>query len=230
MTPSLAWRTTALAGLAVIACLVVFRLIPNLASCGPDQGLGPVMAFELAARPADFAALFGADPCRGPLIAAMRRMLWIDALAFIPAYSALLVFPLVALRGNGPKLAAAAIAAIIAAALFDEFEGVQSFAILANLSANAPADPASIALLIPAVRAKFALLALATMAIGWLLAREGGWARLSGLVVTAGAALMIAGLAGNAWAGLLTLGGLVAWTWLFVLAFWRAWRIRRITV
>lgn len=222
-----AWIGCAVAGLAAIACAVAFQTIPNLASCGPDHGLGPVMGFELARTPGDFAALFGGEPCRSALIEAMRTMLWIDALAFIPAYTALLVFALIALRGNGPKLAAAGIAAALAGALFDEFEGVVSFAILADLSGALPADPAQIAWLAPAVRGKFALLALATMAIGWLLSREGGWWRLSGIVVTTGAALMLVGLASIDLGGLLGLGGLIAWTWLLGVAVWRALRSGR---
>lgn len=226
MTANRAWIGCAIAGLATILVAIALAFIPNLVSCGPDHGLGPVMAFELARTPTDFALLFGEEPCRGALVEAMLTMLWIDALAFIPAYTALLVFALIALRGNGPKLAAAGIVAAVAGALFDEFEGVVSFAILGDLSGALPADPAQIAWLIPAVRGKFALLALATMAIGWLLSRDGGRHRLSGLVVTAGSAIMLIGLASVELGGLLTLGGLIAWASLFAVAVWRVVRER----
>lgn len=224
MTHKRAWLACMIAGIAVIAIAIGFRMIPNLASCGPDGGLGPVMGFELATTPEAFGLLFGEEPCTSRMIAAMRSMLWLDALAFIPAYTALLVFALVALRGNGSKIAAAGIVAAVAGAVFDEIEGIHSFAILASLSAGGDADPDNIAWLAATVRGKFALLALASAAIGWLLSREGGWNRPSGLAITAGSAIMLIGLARVELGGLLTLGGLIAWMWLFGVAVWCALR------
>lgn len=99
------------------------------------------------------------------MVAAQTKALWLDGLAFIPSYTAFLVLAAIAVRGSAPRLARAAIAIVIAAGLLDEIEGGLLYAILRDL----PGSPTLIALLYGEVRAKFALLALGALLIGWLL-------------------------------------------------------------
>jgi hypothetical protein len=83
-----------LAGLVAFACSFAFGKIPGLVACGTFAGsgqLGPILAFELARTPGDVAALFGSGACRASLIDAQNTGLWLDALGFIPSYTAFLV-------------------------------------------------------------------------------------------------------------------------------------------
>jgi len=80
-----------------------------------------------------------------------------------------------ALRHPAPRLAGAAILIILGAGLLDEVEGGLLYAILRDL----PGNPALIALLYGEVRAKFALLALGALLVGWLMVRD----RRPGMVV-----------------------------------------------
>ncbi|MBC2776081.1 hypothetical protein [Parasphingopyxis marina] len=209
------WWRCAGAGLVTTIISFYFGMIPNIESCAETGGnLGSIIAFEIVRTPADVATLFGEEPCRSQFLAAMRHATWVDALAFIPAYAAFLICGLIALRSRGPKIAAAGVAAVLLAALFDEIEGMQLFAIMADL----PGGQSTIDLLIPMVRGKFALLSLAALAIGWLIARIGGFWPMAGLIVTAGGAIMLFGATEDARSALLGLGGLISWTVLLAMA------------
>lgn len=223
MTGARLWIACALIGVVTIAISIGFGMIPNIAGCGDVGRAGSIIAFELVRTPADVAALFGQPPCTGPFVEAMRLATWIDALAFIPAYSAFLITGLLALRPNGRIVSLAGIAAILLAALFDEIEGVQLFRIMADLPGRQPV----IDLLIPLVRGKFALLGLGALAIGWLLAKPGGVGRITGLLVTIGGALTMVGLYGDDNARFLTLGSAISWLTLLGVAGVRSFRENR---
>lgn len=217
------WWRCAGAGLVMLIISFYFGTIPNIEACAETQGgVGSIIAFEIVRTPADVATLFGEEPCRGRFLAAMRHATWVDALAFIPVYTAFLVLALIALRSRGPKIAAAGAAAVLLGALFDQVEGIQLFAIMADL----PGEQANIDILIPMVRGKFAFLSLAALAIGWLTARIGGFWRVAGLVITAGAAIMLVGAADDRWAELLGIGGLIAWSTVLVVAIARIVALR----
>lgn len=162
MSGAAAWRWCLAAGLAALACAWGFGRIPGLVACGPGAGANPILAFEFARTPADVARLFGAEPCRSTLAAAQRTGLWLDALGFIPAYTAFLCL---AAWAAGRQLAWPVIAALLVAALSDEIEGALLFAVLHGL----PGDEATLDALAWAVGLKFLLLGLATLAIAALL-------------------------------------------------------------
>lgn len=224
MSRTAAWWATCLgAGIATLIVAIGFGFIPDIGGCGPVGDAGAIIAFEIVRTPADVAALFGAEPCRTPFVEAMRLSLWIDALVFIPAYTLFLCAGLMALRQHGPKLALGGVICALLAAVFDELEGVQLFTILANL----PGEQATIDWLIPYVRGKFALLALVALFLGWLMARRGGWMRWTGLLVTIGGAVTMFGLSDDSRAGLLGLGGALAWIPLLIAAAIIVWRGRR---
>jgi hypothetical protein len=172
------------------------------------------MAFELARSPAEVAAIFGTGACRATLMAAQVKGLWLDGLAFIPSYTAFLVLAAIALRAPAPRLALAAIVMVLGAGLLDEVEGGLLYGILRDL----PGSPTLIALLYGEVRAKFTLLALGALLIGWLFVVN----RRPGMVV---AVPMIGGsmfsgvlIASNMHAAALMQGYRWSWTALLIAA------------
>jgi preprotein translocase subunit SecG len=211
------WWRCAGAGLIVILTSLYFGQIPNIESCAPDSAagnLGSIIAFELVRSPADVAALFGTPPCTDPFLAAMRHATWVDALLFIPAYSAFLICALIALRGYGGSLAGVGIAAAAAAALFDQVEGFWLFMIMDGL----PGSQGEINWLIPAVRAKFVLLGVAAICIGVLLTRHKGMGFVFGAIIALGGAATTSLIADDGFAALTVQGSAVAWVALFVVA------------
>lgn len=183
------WRWAALAALGVIACAVGFAIIPGIGSCGTAND--PILAFEFVRSPEEVAALFP-ESCRDVAVAAQRNGLLFDALVFIPVYCAFLILSLIALRreGRAPRIAGAGIAAVLTAAALDQFEGLQLWRILAEM----PGTREMVALLMPAVRGKFALLSLAVLAIGWMHLGAPGWRRFAGGAIMLGASWSLFGL------------------------------------
>lgn len=209
------WWRAAGAGLIVLLMSFGFGLIPDIEACTDTGDVGSIIAFELVRTPGEVAALFGEEPCRGLFTAAMRQATWIDALGFIPAYSAFLICALVALRGYGRRIALAGVAAVLIAAISDEIEGALLFAIMDSL----PGTQGQIDGLIVAVRAKFALLGLASIAIGWLLiARRSGFSWLAGAIIGLGGIVSLALLLGDRFAPTMLLGATLSWATLFLTA------------
>lgn len=162
MSPAAAWRWCLAAGVVAFACAWGFGRIPGLVACGQTGGLGPVIAFELAGSPAAAAAIFGAAPCRSALISAQRVGLLLDAVGFIPAYTAFLCLAAWAARR---EFARPVVAGLLIAGLLDEVEGGLLFLILRDFPGGQPV----FGVLFWIVRAKFLLLGLGTLAIAILL-------------------------------------------------------------
>ena len=185
MRPAAAWRLCVVAGLATLLASTAFGWIAGLKACGPTGGAGPIIAFELAPTPDAIAALFGGEPCTSRFVAAQRAGLWLDMLGFIPAYTAFLALAGWALRGNGRRLALAAVAAALVAGLCDQIEGFTMFAIMDPL-------PGAAWLFTPlfwAVRIKFALLSLTEGLLGLLLLKGRVLSKMAGAGMIAGAFL-----------------------------------------
>lgn len=182
------WRWAALAAVGVILCAIAFGSIPDLGIC--ETSPEPILAFEFVRSPVEVEALFPFT-CRVAAVEAQRVGLLLDFLGFIPIYSAFLILSLLGLRREGAHpLIPIAIAAVIVAALLDEMEGFQLWSILAAM----PGTDSDIALLMPAVRGKFALLALVVGAIGWLNLRARDWRMVTGVIMIAGSTWGILGL------------------------------------
>jgi hypothetical protein len=189
--PRTAWRLSVLAGLIAFACSFAFGKIPGLVACGTFAGsgqLGPILAFELARTPGDVAALFGSGACRATLVGAQNIGLWLDALGFIPSYTAFLVLAAIAAsRGWAQR---AIVAMLLIAGLSDEIEGVFMWRIMGDL----PGTPAQLHGLWWAVHVKFALLAISTTLIGLELIRAFKlWPMLFGLIIAVGGAAAVYG-------------------------------------
>ena len=176
--PRTAWRGCAATGIVAFICSSSFGRIPGMVACGPDGGLGPIIAFEFARTPADVAALFGSGPCTATLVAAQKTGLLLDALGFIPFYTAFLILGAIAANVRN-RICMATIAAVIVAGVSDQIEGGLLYAILRDL----PGTPTLIGLLWWAVHVKFFLLALATMWIGFLVAGKSWPRRLLAVVI-----------------------------------------------
>lgn len=191
MRPRTAWRLCVLAGLVAFACSFAFGKIPGLVACGTFAGsgqLGPILAFELARTPGDVAALFGSGACRASLIDAQNTGLWLDALGFIPSYTAFLV--LAAIAASRGRVQRAIIAMLLIAALSDEIEGLVMWRIMGDL----PGAPAQLQGLWWAVHIKFGMLAIGTTLIGLELIRAFKlWPMLFGLVIAVGGAAAVDG-------------------------------------
>lgn len=190
MSPAAAWRWCLAAGVATFIASSGFGWIGPPQLCGPGYGpFSAVLSFEFVHSPAEVARLFGGGPCRTAMLAAMRRAQWWDALAFIPAYTAFLIFGTIA-AGRG-AWRWATVAMLVAAGLLDQVEGALMFAVMRAL----PGTQATIDWLIPVVHAKFALLALGTVAIGWMLgARQRPLAMIAGLAIVGGGLVSLYGL------------------------------------
>ena len=119
-----------------------------------------------------------------------------------------------AVRGSAPRLARAAIAIVVVAGLFDEIEGGLLYAILRDL----PGSPTLIALLYGEVRAKFALLALGALLIGWLMARERRPGMVVAIPVIGGSLFSAALIVANMHAPALMQGYRWSWTALLIAA------------
>jgi len=189
--PRTAWRLSVLAGLIAFACSFAFGKIPGLIACGTFVGsgqLGPILAFELARTPGDVAALFGGGACRSTFVSAQNTGLWLDALGFIPSYTAFLVLAAIAAsRGWAQR---AIVAMLLIAGLSDEIEGLFMWRIMSDL----PGTPAQLHGLWWAVHVKFGLLAIGTTLIGLELIRAlKQWPMLFGLVIAVGGAAAVYG-------------------------------------
>ncbi|MDH7973602.1 hypothetical protein QH494_15530 [Sphingomonas sp. AR_OL41] len=217
------WRWAALAALGVIGCTIGFAQIPGIAACGRGDA---IMAFEFVTSPGDVARLFPAS-CRAVHVAAQYRGLALDSFGFIPIYSSFLILCLLALhndgRAAGRGVVRAAIGMTLLAAACDQFEGVQLYRLLGHL----PGDQHIIKLLMPAVRIKFALLALVVIAIGGQLFRRGGWHVPVAVLLIAGSAVSLAGLFGNR--ALVMQGSSLAWLVLITVVLIKAVRTERAT-
>lgn len=198
MEERILWRWAA--ALGVIALLISrgFDLFHGLASCVPSKN--SILFFEYARVPADAARIIANDTCS----AAQMSALWYDGLAFIPAYGAFLV--LTALAAGG-KLKWPTVAAVLVACVCDEVEGLTLAGILNHL----PGEPSHYAILIPAVRAKFLLLGLASLLIGGTLVRRRNWLIAPGAVVIAASALALVSVLDDQRMQIMMLGFAVAW-------------------
>jgi hypothetical protein len=206
------WRGAALAGVPFLAIALSFGRIEGISACNASGDA--ILAFEMVRTPAEVAAQF-APACRDQAVAAQTKGLWLDILGFVPVYCALLILTLAALARENPamrRMARAGIIAVVLAGLSDQWENSRLLTILATL----PGDQATIDQLIPAVRAKFALLGLVEVTIGLLQFGQSAWRKAGGAIIAAGGLLSLVGLFANH--QLMMLGGAIAFVGIVVLA------------
>ncbi len=219
MTAGHAWRWCAAAGVAAFLCSWGFGQIPGMVACGPTNWLGPILAFEFVRSTADVAALFGDEPCRSALMAAQKHGLLLDALGFIPAYTAFLTLAVIA-TARGHPIRNLVIATLAIAGLCDQVEGV----LLSRILSNLPGDSSLIDALWWPVHVKFALLAAGTAGIAiLLLARLRLPDAIAALGITIGACTAAAGLVDGP-SPVMMRGFTIAWVTILLCALVGSWR------
>jgi hypothetical protein len=173
------------AGLATLAASMGF---PPVDACGPTNGTGPIIAFELVRSPAQLAELFGPASCSSKFQLAQMLASWWDALAFIPAYAAFLALGAWALRGDTRRLWRIAAAVLVVAALLDEIEGL----ILLRLAAHWQDPPDLFGALFFTVRPKFALLSLGSLLLAALAWRGPFFGKVAAVLMATGGLVSLA--------------------------------------
>jgi len=199
------------AGLATLAASTGF---PPVDACGPTQGAGPIIALELVRTPAQLAELFGPPACSAAFQAAQLRASWWDALAFIPAYAAFLILGALALRNDARRLSTIAVAALLAAALLDQIEGLVLFQLIPNWQSS----PDLFGALFFSVRPKFALLGIGSMLLAALAWRGPLLGKIAALPMAAGGIASLWFLFTNPHDPAMMLGHRYAWMALLALA------------
>ena len=207
------WRWCALFSVVMVAIALSFGRIGGIDACGGGPLGEPIISFEFVQTPSDVEALFQ-PACRATIVRAQHTGLLLDIFGFVPAYVAMLLTALLALSrkvGVKPLLYAGA-AFTIVAAICDQVENVQLLRILDAL----PGTPDIISILMPAVRIKFGVLAVAVLCVGALLIRAPGVLRWFALPIHLGGVVSIYALAMNP--KLLGLGGLLSFASIAIVA------------
>lgn len=214
-----AWRWCAVFAFVMLGISMSFGQIQNIDACGPGPAGEPILSLEFVTSPDQVASLF-LDHCKSTLAYAHNKGLWIDILGFVPAYLLTLITAFVALAkdadNQGRWIALFGFIAAIIAAICDQVENVQLLRIVDAL----PGTQDMINILMPAVRAKFALLGVAVSCIGTLIYLGSGWLRYAGLLMLAGGLVSILGLFLDP--ALVMGGGVVAWPLILVTAVTRS--------
>ncbi|MCU0728511.1 MAG: hypothetical protein MUF41_00150 [Sphingopyxis sp.] len=223
LTTRIYWALSLIAGIAIIIVAAQLAAIPHQRACDGNYALGAVLRFELVTSPADVARFFGDGACRERLTAAMDAVNRFDSMAFIPAFTLFQIFAALALRGEYRYTRMRLIAlGVVNAALFagalDLLENIRLLEIAWTIRAGNAATDVAISQLYWLVRIKFALLGLAAVGLGVMLAQRGTrlW-KLLGTLATVGGLICLTGLMAHS---LLMPGVLLAWSVVLVAAAW----------
>lgn len=220
--PRWPWVVCVVAGVAMVAIMVMFAAIPGQTACDGDASLAAMIRFEWATTAADLDRLFGIEPCRSTLADAMDAMNRLDVNGYIPAFTLFQIAAAWALRRDGRFLGFIAINAALVAAACDFLEDGLLVVLTGALRTETLVVPDVLDHLFWLVRAKFALLAINAIILGWLVGRRlgTGW-RVARWAMVAGGAVGLAGLVDPA---LLGPGIGAAWVTLLIVAIVRAVR------
>ncbi len=209
---------TAAAGVATLAVTVGFRILPEVTAaqavgCGGPQ----VIAFEFARTVSEALRLFQPENCRATLVTAMDAANTLDVRAYIPAYTLFGVFGAIfAARGRRTPLVLMAILASIGALAADYVETLELLAITADLdkATDAMTRRASTAAWI-----KFGLLAVHGLLVAGacVLATPRRWI-VGGAMIAPVIGFAAGAIDPAAYAGVMTLGYVIGWTTLLVVA------------
>jgi hypothetical protein len=151
-----AHRISLICGVLILGLLVFSMSQPPMVPCGDlPKSYPTIIAFELARSVPDVQQIFGTanDACRAALVKQVDFINWIDVFAFIPLYTAFLVFFFLGMRGRNRTVANLGAVLMIVAALGDCAENTALFHISA-----APDSAAWLPWLIVATSVKWLLL------------------------------------------------------------------------
>jgi hypothetical protein len=206
------WRWSALLGLATLIIAIGFAAVPGIDACGPAISAGQWVDFQ------NSGVLRAATTQRAVCVGALKASMWLDAIAFIPAYAAFLSTALLAAGAGRRAILLAGIGSLIVGVISDQVEGVRLLGILNAL----PGTTEMIAASQKARHAKEAFLQLSTLVVGTAMILHPGSLRLAGIGVVAASALALLGtLVGFAYG---ENGLLIAWLILFLVAAFHGFR------
>ncbi len=174
----------------------------------------------MARNAADVTALFGSEPCTSRLIAAQRSALWLDMLAFIPAYTVFLLSAVVALRRASLGLALVAFNLFMIAGALDMIEGLILFKLLGEM----PGSERSFTGLFWTVRPKFAMIGLGEVMLAVMLWRGSVVAKVAAGAMLAGGLVSLRYLFTAPSDPVMMKGHLIAWSALLLVALIGAFR------
>lgn len=206
---------TALTGLGALAITIAFRMLAEVKAAGTCAAGDAVLKFELATRMSDLDAIFGAPGCQARVIAAMDAVNHLDIAAYIPTYTAFGICAAIWLGGRlRAPLVLAAIALALVAFAADMIETTGLLQVTKDLTAAEPL----LGRISSAAWIKFGALAVHALVLA-LICLGGAPRRLIlGL-------LLVLPVIGTALAyfdqsrlGLMTLGFVVAWTPMLLVA------------
>lgn len=218
---------TGLVGLAALAVVTSFQLLPAVTDARGCVSSGTLMEFEFARSLADLQRVLypPGDACRALTLAAMDQSNTLDVFVFIPTYTAFAVLAALFVGGGRLRrpLVAAAIAAAAVALVADYVETTRLLAITKNVEANAGLAPtASLAAWI-----KFGALALHALLLAVLCFTGEPRRRILGALLVLPILGFSVALASPSFHGLMTLAFVAAWLPLTLVALWTAFGPRR---
>lgn len=205
----------ALTGLGSLAITVAFRMLAPVKAAGACMTDGAVIQFELATKMTDLDAVFGAPGCQAKLIAAMDAVNRLDIAAYIPAYTAFCICAAIWLGGRvRAPLVLAAVALALVAFAADMVETTGLLQVTKDLAAAEPL----LGRISTAAWIKFGALALNALALALICLRASPRRLILGV-------LLVLPVIGTALAcldhgrlGLMTLGFVLSWTPMMLLA------------
>lgn len=215
-----------LVGLASLAIVIGFQVLPAVAAAGPCVSGDTLIRFEFARTLADLQQILHppGDACRASALAAMDQSNLLDVFAFIPTYTAFTVLAALFLAGGIIRrpLVLAAIAASAVALAADYSETLRLLAITKDVEANAGLAPAASL----SAWIKFGALALqALLLAGLCLTGQPRRPILGALSVLPAIAFAVV-LVEPSRHGLLTLAFVACWVPITLVALWTAFRPR----
>jgi hypothetical protein len=210
----LAWRWALLGAVLTLLVGVGFSLVPDIAACGTGGTAGPWVSFQQV-RSADEVQQLFAQPCAQLLRPALEISMWLDAIAFIPAYVLFIGGALWTLaKGASGTLRYWAMGGafdLSVGVIADQVEG----AVLLGFLNAGEATPEGVQMLIWAGAIKITFLAFATGVAGALFFFRGTvLAKAFGAIAVLGSAVAVAGVL---WLGSVAETGLlIAWVGLLL--------------
>lgn len=185
LTSRTAYRISFAAGLAVLILAIVGSTANPVRVCGElPANYAPIIAFELVRSTSDLENIFGTESgdCRAGIISQMDSINRIDVWIYIPLYGSFLIFFLLGLRGEQPRITLIAACIAGGACIADYFENVFLFRLTSSLGASVTETSEvtrAITALFVSTEAKWIGLGVASLLGGYALAKRGGSWRLA---------------------------------------------------
>lgn len=206
---------TAVTGLGSLAITVAFRMLPQVKTASSCMASDDVLKFELATKMSDLDAIFGPPSCTPVVVAAMDAVNHLDIAAYIPTYTAFCICAALWLGGRlRAPLVLAAVALAVVAFAADMVETTGLLQVTRDLNAAEPL----LGRISTAAWIKFGALALNALALGLICLSSEPRRLILGV-------LLLLPVIGTALAyldhsrlGLMTLGFVLSWTPMMLLA------------